>query len=302
MAFDRGRSALLASESNGHRADARGQLSPLPTEPRGFQVLKTSQNTRNLRSALLLGAASAAAIGITAANAQQQGNVETVVVTGSRIPQTGVYAASPVTAVGQQELKFQGTTDVTTLVNSLPQAFIGQTGNMANGSTGTATVNLRGLGASRTLVLVNGTRLMPGDPGFPVPDLNNIPPALVDHVEVLTGGASAVYGSDALAGVVNFIMRKDFEGVEADGTYSVFNNSNDNSRWRGLIQTKVDAGGFGFAQAKEGIWNGQTADASLIMGTNTANDKGNVTAYLSFRNTQPVLEGTRDYSACTLVS
>jgi outer membrane receptor protein involved in Fe transport len=258
---------------------------------------------RNLRSALLLGAASAAAIGITAAEAQEApAPVETVVVTGSRIPQTGVYAASPVTAVGQQELKFEGTTDVTTLVNNLPEAFVGQTGNMANGSTGTATVNLRGLGANRTLVLVNGTRLMPGDPGFPVPDLNDIPAALVDHVEVLTGGASAVYGSDALAGVVNFIMRKDFEGVEADGTYSIYNNGNDNSRWRALTQSKIDGGGFGFAQSQEGIWNGATVDGSLIMGTNTANDKGNVTAYMSYRNTQPILEATRDYSECTLVS
>src|SRR5579864_7679708 len=257
-----------------------------------------------LRTHLLLGAASAA-IGITAANAQQApapAPVETVVVTGSRIPQTGVYAASPVTAVGQQELKFEGTTDVTSLVNNLPEAFVGQTGNMANGSTGTATVNLRGLGTSRTLVLVNGTRLMPGDPGFPFADLNDIPAALVDHVEVLTGGASAVYGSDALAGVVNFIMRKDFEGVEADGTYTVYNNGNDTSRWRDLTQLKIDGGAFGFAQSKEGIWNGETADASLIMGTNTANDKGNVTAYLSYRNTQPILESSRDYSECTLVS
>src|SRR5579862_9356634 len=256
-----------------------------------------------LRARLLLGAATAAAIGINAANAQQvSGNVETVVVTGSRIPQTGVYAASPVTAVGQQELKFEGTTDVTTLINNLPQAFVGQTGNMANGATGTATANLRGLGSKRTLVLVDGTRLMPGDVADPVADLNDIPAALVDHVEVLTGGASAVYGSDALAGVVNFIMRKDFEGIEVDGTYSVYNNGNDNSRWRGLTQELIDGGGVGFAQSKEGIWNGSSDDATLLVGTNTANDKGNVTGYLSYRNTQPILEATRDYSECTLVS
>src|SRR5579864_90904 len=257
-----------------------------------------------LRTHLLMGGATLVALGVSfpAFSQEAPAPVETVVVTGSRIPQTGVYAASPVTAVGQQELKFEGTTDVTSLVNNLPEAFVGQTGNMANGSTGTATVNLRGLGSSRTLVLVNGTRLMPGDPLTPVPDLNDIPAALVDHVEVLTGGASAVYGSDALAGVVNFIMRKDFEGVEADGTYSVYNNGNDNSRWRGLTQSKIDGGAFGFAQSKEGIWNGETADASLIMGTNTANDKGNVTAYLSYRNTQPVVESTRDYSECTLIS
>ena len=265
-------------------------------------MLKTNRNTRNLRSALLLGAASAA-IGVTAANAQQApAPVETVVVTGSRIPQTGVYAASPVTAVGQQELKFEGTTDVTNLINNLPESFADQNSTQSNGASGTANVNLRGLGSSRTLVLVNGTRLMPGDPQDPVADLNDIPAALVDHVEVLTGGASAVYGSDALAGVVNFIMRKDFEGIEVDGTYTVYNNNNDTSRWRSAIQDQIDGGGFGFKQSEEGIWNGQTVDGTLIMGTNTANDKGNVTAYLGYRNTQPILESTRDFSACTLRS
>jgi len=266
-------------------------------------VFKTSQNTRNLRSALLLGAASAAAIGINAANAQQTGgNVETVVVTGSRIPQTGVYAASPVTAVGQQELKFEGTTDVTTLINNLPEAFADQSSQLANGASGTANVDLRGLGSKRTLVLVNGTRLMPGDPLDPVADLNDIPAALVDHIEVLTGGASAVYGSDALAGVVNFIMRKDFEGVEVDGTYSIYQNDNDTSRWRNTIQGPINGGAFGFAQSNENEWNGQTEDATLLLGTNTANDKGNVTAYLSYRNGSPILEATRDFSACTLAS
>jgi outer membrane receptor protein involved in Fe transport len=266
-------------------------------------VFKTNENTRSLRSALLLGAASAAAIGITAANAQQGGgNVETVVVTGSRIPQTGVYAASPVTAVGQQELKFEGTTDVTNLINNLPEAFADQGGTYSNGASGTANVNLRNLGSQRTLVLVNGTRLMPGDPQDPVADLNNIPAALVDHVEVLTGGASAVYGSDALAGVVNFIMRKDFEGVEVDGTYNIYQNDNDNSRWRDNTQELIDGGGFGFAQSEKNVWNGQTADALLIMGTNTPNDRGNVTAYLGYRNTQPILEATRDFSECTLAN
>ena len=258
----------------------------------------------NLRSCLLMGAASAAIIGLTtSSNAQESGeNVETVVVTGSRIPQTGVYSASPVTAIGQQELKFEGTTDVTTLINNLPEAFVDQNQGVSNGSTGTANVDLRGLGSKRTLVLVNGTRLMPGDPGDPVADLNDIPAALVDHVEVLTGGASAVYGSDALAGVVNFIMRKDFEGIELDGTYSIANNDNDTARWRALSQAQIDGGAYGFGQSKEGIWNGATNDATLIMGTSTANDKGNVTAYLGYRSIQPVLESTRDYSECTIAS
>jgi outer membrane receptor protein involved in Fe transport len=258
-------------------------------------VFKTDPNTRNLRSALLMGAASAAAVGVSAPAIAQQaaGTVETVVVTGSRIPQAGIYAASPVTAVGQQEMKFEGTTDVYTLINNLPEAFADQNSTVTNGGSGTANADLRGLGSKRTLVLVNGTRLMPGDPLTPVPDLDDIPVALVDHVEVLTGGASAVYGSDALAGVINFIMRKDFEGIEVDGQYTINEADNTNSFERS-IQADV-----GDQQAPENIWDGSTAEATLIMGTNTANGKGNVTAYLGYRDTQAVLSGARDYAACS---
>ena len=191
-------------------------------------MYQTNLDKRSLRSALLLGAASAAAISLSLPASAQDQSTETVVVTGSRIPQQGLYAPSPVTAVGQQEMKFEGTTGVETLLNNLPSVFADQTSGVSNGSTGTANVNLRGLGAVRTLVLVNGTRLMPGDPTTPVADLNQIPAALVDHVEVLTGGASAVYGSDALAGVVNFVMRKDFEGIEFDGQYGIDEADNTN--------------------------------------------------------------------------
>ena len=125
---------------------------------------RTTLKNYNLRAVLLIGTASAAAVGFcTQASAQDQ-SPETVVVTGSRIPQQGLYAPSPVTAVGQQEMKFEGTTGVETLLNNLPSVFADQTSGVSNAATGTATVNLRGLGAVRTLVLVNGTRLMPGDP------------------------------------------------------------------------------------------------------------------------------------------
>src|ERR1700722_13184173 len=177
------------------------------TEPRGYQV--NQKNRRQLRSALMLGAASIGTMVASSSAFAQEQSTETVVVTGSRIPQQGLYAPSPVTAVGQQELKFEGTTGVETLLNNLPAVFAAQTSGVSNAASGTATVNLRDLGAVRTLVLVNGTRLMPGDPLTPAPDLNTVPAALVDHVEVLTGGASAVYGSDAMAGVVNFVMRRD---------------------------------------------------------------------------------------------
>jgi iron complex outermembrane receptor protein len=259
-------------------------------------VNKANQNKHSLRSALLLGASAAAALSVAAPAMAQDQAVETVVVTGSRIPQQGIYSSSPVTAVGQQEMKLEGTNDVSTLLNNLPSVFADFGNTQANGASGTATVNLRNLGSARTLVLVDGKRLMPGDPLLPVADLNNIPAALVDHVEVLTGGASAVYGSDAEAGVVNFIMRKDFQGVEVDGQYSVNNADNNGNNFRTLQNNA------GFPNAPKNWWGGQSTDVTLLMGTNTADNKGNVTAYLSYRHIEPVLESKRDFSACSLTT
>ena len=139
--------------------------------------------------AALLGLSATQAAAQTASGASQ---VSEIVVTGSRIPSPNLTSVSPVTAVSSQELKLQGTTTVETMLNRLPQVVAAQSSNVSNGSTGIATVNLRGLGPPRTLVLIDGRRLMPGDPAQPVADLNNIPAALVDRVDVLTGGASAV--------------------------------------------------------------------------------------------------------------
>jgi len=219
---------------------------------------------------------------------------ETVVVTGSRIPQAGIVSASPVTMVSQEEMKIEGTTDVGSLLNKLPSVFAGQTTGAGNGSSGTVTVDLRGLGASRTLVLIDGKRLMPGDAEVPSPDLNQIPAALVERTEVLTGGASAVYGSDALAGVVNFIMRKDFEGVEVNATVGAYQHNNSNSYLRGLVD---DAG---YEKAPDSVFDGATYDLTLLLGTNTANGKGNVTAYFGYQRQNQVLQKSRDFSACSL--
>ena len=263
------------------------------TEPRGFHVYQSNEIGRSMRSALLLGAATAAAISIAQPAAAQDQTVETVVVTGSRIPQQGLYSSSPVTAVGQQEMQLQGTTNVSTLLNNLPSVFAGQTSFTGNASSGTATVDLRNLGASRTLVMIDGKRMGPGDPVVPVPDLNQIPAAMVDHVEVLTGGASAVYGSDAVAGVVNFIMRKDFEGVEFDAQYSAYQHNNGNALQRGLVSAA------GFAQAPSDWSGGEGFSGTMVMGVNSANGKGNITAYLGYDNTQQVLQSKFDYSACS---
>lgn len=223
---------------------------------------------------------------------------ETVVVTGSRIVQGGIEDVSPVVVMTRPEIRSRGATDVVSLINNLPETFAAQNSNIANGATGTANVNLRGLGVTRSLVLIDGTRLMPGDPLDPVADLNFIPAALVDHVEVLTGGASAVYGSDALAGVVNFIMRRNFEGIELDQTWSVDQNDNANGAWRNLIQQQARQGAFGAALSKEDEWDGAIEDGTFLIGVNTPDGKGNATAYLGYREASAILDTQRDYAAC----
>lgn len=240
---------------------------------------------------------------LTASVARADEPVETVVVTGSRIPQVGVYSSSPVTAVSNQEIKYEGTTNVETLLNNLPSAFADFGSYESNGSPGTATVNLRNLGSARTLVLIDGKRLMPGDPSLPSPDLNQIPAALVDHVEVVTGGASAVYGSDAVAGVVNFIMRKDFEGFEFDGQWTAYQHTNDNDFARGVVAKGLGGITPGtIPQAPDNVFDGDTWDLNGVLGVNSADGKGNITMYGGYRNLDAVWENSRDFSACGTAS
>ena len=163
--------------------------------------------------------------GTTAADDQ-----EAIVITGSRIPQPNLTATSPVTVVNSAEVRTTGTVRAEDLLNSLPQVFAGQSSTVSNGASGTATLNLRGLGSQRTLVLVNGRRLVPGDPGSSAADINVIPGMMIQRVDVLTGGASSVYGSDAISGVVNFIMDTNFTGVRLDSQYSFFQHDNSDTR------------------------------------------------------------------------
>ena len=145
-----------------------------------------------------------------------------MVVTGSRIKSAGLTSPSPLTVVNSQEFTNIGATAVEQVLNELPSVVADQTSGVSGVSNGTATVNLRDLGAKRTLVLVDGKRLMPGDATStynipPTADLNVIPTQLVDRVEVITGGASAVYGSDAVAGVVNLHHEEELPGCGASG-------------------------------------------------------------------------------------
>ena len=219
--------------------------------------------------------------------------VQALVVTGSRIPEKNLTSIAPVTTVSNQELKLSGATRVEDLINQLPQVVAEQGAYLANGASGTATVSLRDLGSKRTLVLIDGQRLVPGDPLDPVPDLNFIPAALIDRVEVDTAGASAVYGADAVAGVVNIMMKKNFQGLQLDVNYGFNQNDNNNSSSQAATRAA------GFPTPTGNVIDGYTADVSIIIGANSPDDKGNVEAYLNYRHTDPVLQATRDYSACT---
>ena len=217
-----------------------------------------------------------------------------VVVTGSRIKSPNRKSIAPITSVGQEDIKNQGITRVEDLVNSLPQSFAAQGANISNGASGTATVNLRALGANRTLVTINGRRLGPGTPGSTAADLNFIPTPLVKRVDVLTGGGAAVYGSDAMGGVVNFVMDDSFNGFSFDYNYGAYSHKNNNA----ASQAANHARGFGLP--KSDVWDGRTKQYSLALGTSTPDGKGHVNGYMTYLSVDAVLEADRDYSACTL--
>jgi iron complex outermembrane receptor protein len=193
--------------------------------------------------------------------------VDEVVVIGSRIRRQDYVASSPVVTVGQEALQDNGAVTVEKLLNELPQFVASITDTSNNPSNGgQANVELRGLGTTRTLVLINGRRAMPSN-ATGVVDLNTIPSALVENVEILTGGASAIYGSDAVAGVVNFRLRDDFEGVETDVQYGL-----------------TDKG------------DGETWSANLTVGGNFDNDRGNAVFSFGYANRAAVMAGDRDFS------
>jgi outer membrane receptor protein involved in Fe transport len=249
----------------------------------------------------------AACIAAPAAAQTASDEVSEVVVTGTRIPSPNLESVSPVTAVSSAEIKATGVTRVEDMVNSLPQAFAAQGSSVSNGSTGTATVSLRGLGATRTQVLIDGRRLMPGTPNTTgaslAADINFIPSALIQRVDVLTGGASAVYGADAVGGVVNFIMMRNFEGVRVDAQYGLYQHDNSSSVADVVLQSQRRSANPQFFQLpKDNVRDGEMSQVTLVIGVNSPDGKGNVTAYAGYRHVEPILQGNRDYSACTLNS
>jgi outer membrane receptor protein involved in Fe transport len=173
--------------------------------------------------------------------------------------------------------------------------FAGMNSTTSNGNDGTASVDLRGLGNQRTLVLVNGRRLGPGaGDGRNYSDINQIPAALIERVDILTGGASSVYGADAVAGVVNFVLNTHFEGVEVQAGYHFQQHNNSDSG----VQSVVNAAGYPLPPSEVNTGFGKYA--SIIMGSNFADNRGNATAYVTYDNQGPALQKSFDYSACNL--
>jgi iron complex outermembrane receptor protein len=247
--------------------------------------------------AAFLGLSATSAYAAAAADATS-GEVSEIVVTGTRIPSPNLTSIAPVTTVSNADVKAQGVTRIEDITNSLPQVFAGQGSSITNGANGTATVDLRGLGPSRTLVLIDGRRSQPTPA-----DLNFIPAALVERVDVLTGGASATYGADAISGVVNFIMLKNFEGVRLDAQYSGYQHDNNNSTGQAALRAAATTALIPSQFAIPGnLFEGEGSEVTLVLGVNAPDGKGNITAYATYRQNNPILEADRDFSACTFAS
>jgi len=267
-------------------------------------TLKTNQLRDAIVFALAVGTTALAGTGVafaqtttpprTPTTAEQRAtDLDTIVVTGTRIQSQTVTASSPVTEIEQEEFQYTGTTRTEDLVNQYPQLSPAFDSFNNNPSLGYPTVNLRGLGAARTLTLVNGLRLAPG-PGE-TPDISIVPSFMVKRVDILTGGASAVYGSDAIGGVVNFILDNEFEGVKLSAGLSGYYHDNDNE----YIQAQLRARNFTTPTGKTSN-DGHAENIDMAVGSSFADGAGHAMAWLTWRKNAALFQGERDYSSCAL--
>ncbi len=198
-------------------------------------------------------------------------SVEEIVVTGSRLKRSSLTTPVQITSIDSDDISLSGETDIASLVQEIPALFSStnteQSGEIVGVSVGTAVLDLRSLGSKRTLVLVDGRRHVGGRAGDTAVDINSIPSALIERVEVITGGASAVYGADAVSGVVNIITKKQFEGIEAEA------------------QSGISSRGDAF-QSLVGVTGG----------SNFSSGKGNATFSIQYHNQNSIKYGDRDWS------
>ncbi len=208
------------------------------------------------------------------ADSSAASETEEVIVTGSRLRRDRDFVAiSPVQTIDLEQIQSSGNTTLAELINEYPQLVPDNTSvSNQSGGTGVLAANLRALGPVRTLVLVDGRRFIPANETG-LTDLATIPDMLVERVEIVTGGASAVYGSDAIAGAVNFILRDDFEGAE-----------------------------FGYQYGETSRGDGANHKIDLMLGANVADGRGNVTLHGSYTERNAIFFTDRDFSAVSLLA
>ncbi len=234
---------------------------------------------KGLRYFIALCAGTASLTSIPSLTAQEQDAVEEIVVTGSRIRQnTNATSSQPLAVVNSDQLTQTSTVDIADVLNDNPALLSSVTGtnsidnganNVGNADNiGGSTLDLRGLGYERTLTLVNGRRHVSGVEGTGSVDVSTIPSSLIERVEVLTGGASAVYGADAVTGVVNFVLKDNYEGLEIDAR-----------------------------TAMSGEGDAETSNLDILWGQNFDDNRGNVTVAFQFNQSAGLRQGDRDHTA-----
>ena len=235
-------------------------------------MARNSKLARAIKLALLTGATTGGAGALSNAYAQGQPaveEVEEITVTGSRIAKRDAISESPIFTVDQDTMQVSGYVTLDQYLNTLPQItpnISSQSNNPSSG--GRAFIDLRGLGVSRNLVLIDGRRAMGQVGGGTVVDTNTIPAALIERVEIISGGAAATYGADAIAGVVNFIMKKDFEGVNLDTQYRITEES-----------------------------DGEEITTDLTLGSAFADGRGNAVFNASYFDRKAMYKDAREFSA-----
>ena len=255
--------------------------------------MKNAFLNRRRISVAVASAIAAATLPSVASAQSDSATVEEVIVTGTRLRNSNVTSATPLVQIGAQEIDDRGVARVEDVVNILPNVFVSQTSEVANGASGTSTLNLRGLGSTRTLVLIDGKRLPFGSPFSSAANVDMVPARLVERVDVVTSSASAVYGSDAVAGVVNFITKRNFEGFEIDYQYGWNENPNSN----GFMADVLSRNGI---NDPGGVTAGEAGLISMLMGVNTSDGAGNITIFGSYEDQEELLGADRDTGACTL--
>jgi iron complex outermembrane receptor protein len=233
--------------------------------------MKTTLRQRLLTSTLLIGVASVATPAYAqdeqaATTAEETGGEEAIVITGSLITNPNLVASSPVNVVGEEEIELQQANVAEELLRELPGAVPSIGSAVNNGNGGNSFVDLRNLGPNRNVVLMDGVRVVPSTLSGQF-DLNNIPLALIQRVDVLTGGASTTYGADAVAGVVNFVTRSDFSGLDINVSEQI-----------------TEAG------------DGNVFRVDVTMGANFDDGRGNAVLSVGYQEADAVYQGARDFS------